>query len=270
VRTMASAGRIAEAVAPLRDTPDAAAIVLDVDGTLAPIVPRPEAASVSPEARGLLRALAARYGLVACLSGRRARDAARLVDVPELVYVGNHGLERLDPGDSEGRLDPAVAGHDADAARLVDGLDAGALARDGLRVEDKGPIQALHWREAADPEEAEAAARAIAERAAEAGLAPHWGRKVLELRPALALDKGTAVRALVGGAGARAAMYAGDDRTDLDAFRALRGLREEGALSDAVCVGIASPEGPDEVPAEADIVLGGPDEFLEVLRALAR
>jgi trehalose 6-phosphate phosphatase len=267
---MASAGRIAEAVAPLRDAPGAAAIVSDVDGTLAAIAPRPEEASVPPEARALLRALAPRYGLVACLSGRRALEAARLVGVPELVYVGNHGLEQLHPGDSEPRLDAGLGGREDEAARFVAGLDAEALAREGLRIEDKGPIQSLHWRGAGDQAVAEGSARRIAERAQAAGLAPRWGRKVLELRPALALDKGTAVRGLIGAAGARAALYAGDDRTDLDGFRAMRTLREEGGLDDAVCVGIASREGPAELAGEADLVLEGPDEFLEVLRALAR
>src|ERR687886_529759 len=84
----------------IAEEPQRAAILLDVDGVLAPIVPRPEDARVPDETRDVLRGLATRYALVACISGRNGDDAAQVVGVPELVYVGNHGLELDDASDA--------------------------------------------------------------------------------------------------------------------------------------------------------------------------
>ena len=86
----------AELLAPLAAAPGRSALVLDVDGTLAPIVARPELARVPEETRAELARLAGRYLLVACVSGRAGEDARRLVGVDGIAYVGNHGLE-LDP-----------------------------------------------------------------------------------------------------------------------------------------------------------------------------
>ncbi len=147
-------------------------------------------------------------------------------------------------------------------------LDWRDLDSAGLRLEDKGPIQAIHWRGAGAPEAAEQRAREIAALAAEEGLVPHFGRLVLELRPVATVDKGVAVRRLVGESGVTRALYGGDDRTDLDAFAALRELADEGTLAASVCVGVASSEGPAEIRTEADLVVSGPDGFVDILRAL--
>jgi trehalose 6-phosphate phosphatase len=253
----------------LRADPQRTAILTDVDGTLAPIVERPELAAVPAAASALLQRLGERYGLVACISGRRAEEARRLVGVPGIAYAGNHGLELLRPGDHAPRLDPALDGREGDAARFVSGLDAGALSGAELRLEDKGPIQGLHWRGAADEKGAAALAEEIAAHAEQAGLAVRRGRKVLELRPPGG-GKDAAVDSLLQDRGIRAAVYAGDDRTDLDAFRRLRELRERGELEAAVCVGIASPEGPPELPDEADMTVHGLTGWLAILESLAR
>jgi trehalose-phosphatase len=255
---------------PLRADPANAAILTDVDGTLAPIVERPELAAVPGAARAALERLSERYALVGCVSGRRAEEARRLVGVEGIVYAGNHGMELLRPGDDLPRTDPALRDREEQAAQFVAGLDVEALAADGLRLEDKGPIQALHWRSAADERAAEARAEEIAAEANEAGLDPRWGRKVLELRPAGGSGKDAAVAALLAGGEARAAVYAGDDRTDLDAFRRLRELQQRGELDTAVCVGIVSPEAPPELAGEADLTVDGPPGWLTLLEALAR
>ena len=254
----------------LRDDPARAAIFTDVDGTLAPIVPRPEQAVVPARARELLGHLGERYALVGCISGRRAEEARRLVDVDGIAYAGNHGLELLLPGEEEVRFDPSLEGRERDAAAFVASRDDGALDGAGLRLEDKGPIQALHWRGAADETAAEARAHEIAADAGRAGLELRWGRKVLELRPPGGGGKDAAVAALLAMDGIEAAVYAGDDRTDLDAFRRLRELQEAGKLETAVCVGVVSAEGPAELPAESDMTVGGPDGWLALLEALAK
>jgi trehalose 6-phosphate phosphatase len=160
--------------------------------------------------------------------------------------------------------------HGPKVRAFVRELDRAELERTGLRLEDKGPIQALHWRQAVDQEAAERRAREVASAAERAGLEPHWGRKVLELRPASGMHKGAAVERLLSQSGVQRALFGGDDRTDLDAFRSLRALADGGDLSSAVCIGIASAEAPPELARDADAVVAGPGEFLEVLRALAR
>jgi trehalose 6-phosphate phosphatase len=231
-------------VAPLVANPRRAAVLLDVDGTLAPIVARPELAEVPEVTRVGLRRLVPRYALVACISGRTGAEARRLVGVDGIFYVGVHGLE----------LEP-----EADAWRAPLRQLAGF---DWPWVEDKGLTVAFHWREAADEKRARAELGQVAERARGLGLEARWGRKVLELRPPVDADKGTAVRSLLGERGLRRALYAGDDTTDLDAFRGLDGLEV------AIRVALASAESPPELRESADLVLASPAELLELLRIL--
>jgi trehalose 6-phosphate phosphatase len=233
-------------LAPFAGAPDRSAVILDVDGVLAPIVARPDLARVPDETKAELVRLVGRYRLVACLSGRSGDDARRLVGTDGVRIVGNHGLE----------LEPH--------ARSYAGAIAAFRDETGRPVEDKGLSLSYHFREAANEPAAIAELEEIADRAAAAGLAPRWGRKVLEIRPPVAADKGTAVRALLGECGASRALYAGDDATDLDAFA---GLRTAG-LEHALRIAVASAEGPPELAAEADLVVNGPEAVLELLREL--
>ena len=254
---------------PLRAEPARTAILTDVDGTLAPIVERAEDAGVPEAARAALAALNERYGLVGCISGRQALEARRLVGLEQLAYAGNHGLELLLPGEEEPRLDLSLEGREGEASEFLAGLDAQELAAAGLRREDKGPIQALHWRGVEDESAAERRAHELAVAAGKAGLEPRWGRKVLELRPQNGGGKDGAVAALIAGEDLDHAVYAGDDRTDLDAFRRLRELRDSGELATALCVGILSTDGPAELAEESDLTVTGPAGWLAILEALA-
>ena len=258
-----------ELIAPLRERPEQAAILTDVDGTIAPIVADPSAAAVPDATRELLRRLAERYALVGCISGRRAEDARRVVGLDELAYSGNHGFELLLPSDSEVRPDPSLDGHEADAPRFVEGLDQGELERAGIRTEDKGAIVALHWRGSPNEGAAESLTHEIASAAEWRGLVPHRGRKVLEIRPNVPINKGIAVAALIASRPVDAALYGGDDRTDVDGFVGLRTLERDGKLSATACVAVASDESPDEVSREADLTVEGPEGFVKVLEALA-
>jgi trehalose 6-phosphate phosphatase len=264
-----AASQLAELLGPVRADPSAAALLIDIDGTLAPIVDDPEDAAVPESTRDLLQALATRYALVACVTGRRALEARWIVGVEEVAYSGNHGLELLKPGGTEPELDPAVADGARRARDFVGDLDAEDVSAAGMRLESKGPIQALHWRGAPDEAAAEHQAQRIASSAKRTGLSPHWGRKVLEIRPVGSIDKGTAVEHLVTGRHLRSALYAGDDRGDLAAFDGLDRLVDVGELTTAVRIGVASDEGPPELAERADAVVEGPEGFLEVLRMLA-
>jgi trehalose 6-phosphate phosphatase len=224
---------------------------------------------VPPETREALAAIAGHYALVACVTGRRALDARRMVGVEGLVYAGNHGLELLEPGAAEPKPAPALAGEAEEASRFAAELDGAELAQEGLRLEDKGPIQAIHWRGAPDAGRARRTAERIAHSGEVAGLAPRWGRQVLELRPTTSVDKGSAVRDLVADHGVELALFGGDDRTDLDAFDALANMVSEGTLRAGVRVGVDSPEAPPGIGERSDAVVDGPEGFLDVLRLLA-
>jgi trehalose 6-phosphate phosphatase len=238
----------ADLLAPLARVPEQSAIVLDVDGTLAPIAGRPELARVPAETAREVRRLAGRYLLVACLSGRPGAEAAALVGVDGVQYVGNHGLE----------LHPEVGELITAVARFRDEIDS------AWPVEDKGLTLAFHYREVADEPAALVILEGIAERARKRGLDARWGRKVLEIRPAAAGDKGTAVRTLLDESGAQLGLYAGDDATDLDAFRGL----EHAGLQYAVRIAVASSEAPPGLIDEADVVVESPAALAALLRLL--
>jgi trehalose 6-phosphate phosphatase len=236
---------LAPVLEPLVAEPRRAAILLDVDGVLAPIVDVPADATVPEETRSELRRLHDRYALVACVSGRAGTDAARVVGVPELVYVGEHGLE-LAPG----------------AAAWRERLHGFAATVDWDDIEPKPLTVSFHYRRADDEAEALHLLEAVAARARGEGLVARFGRKVLELRPPLDANKGTAIRALLTERGLRRALFAGDDTTDLDGFAALEDLEV------AVRVAVASAEGPAGLRGAADLVVDSPAEFLAVLRRL--
>jgi trehalose 6-phosphate phosphatase len=266
----ADAEELERVLDPLRRNPERSAVLTDIDGTIAPIVIDPKQAAVPEPTRELLRRLAERYALVGCLSGRRALDARRVVGLDELAYSGNHGFELLLPGDDEVRPDPSLDGHESDAPRFVAELDPSRLERVGIRTEDKGAIVALHWRGSPNEGAAESLAHEIASEAEWQGLVPHRGRKVLEIRPNVAINKGIAVAALIPSRPLDAALYGGDDRTDVDAFTALRTLQSDGVLQHTVCVAVASDESPPEVSRAADLTVPGPEGFTRVLETLAR
>lgn len=246
------------------------AILLDFDGVLAPIVDDPSAARPDPAAAEAVRSLAATLPLVACVTGRQALQARRLLGVEEIAYTGLHGAEVLLPG-AEAPVVPDAFAADAQAvAAIIAGARLEPQGLAGLDVEEKGPIVALHWRRAADPAAAEARAQELGLRAAAAGLRSGAGRAVLELRPGLERTKGDGVESLLRGApGARHALYAGDDITDLDAFARLRSLVAAGALDSATLVAVSGPDAPPQVAAAADVVLATPAELGALLSAVA-
>ena len=233
-----------DSLARLRSAPELAAVLLDVDGTLAPIVERPDDAGVPEATRAVLRDLVGRYALVAAVTGRAGAVARELVGVPEVQVVGSHGLELAD-GAEEWR--PRLQ----EFGRTVD-----------WPVEDKGLGLSYHYRTHDDPEAARAELELVAERARAAGLRARFGRMVLELLPALDANKGTAVRELLRAPGLSRALFAGDDTTDLDAFDAVEELEV------GVKVAVDSAEAPPALRERADVVVAGPAGLVELLRTL--
>jgi trehalose 6-phosphate phosphatase len=232
-----------------RSEPEHAAVLLDVDGTLAPIVERPEDAVVPDDTRAEVARLAGRYALVACISGRPSAEVRRVVGLDGIEYVGVHGLEA-----------------DPDARSFASQLEAFAerIAWPWTVESKAGVTLSFHYREAEDDQEGARRANDVARAAEEAGLRTIGGRKVLEVRPPVDVDKGTAVRRLLDGRGLSRALYAGDDTTDLDAFRGL----DEAGLDVALKVSVGSPEMNPRLLTGADLVLDGPGELLAFLRTL--
>src|SRR3954451_19838217 len=259
---------LAEALEVVRANPSRSAVLLDVDGTLAPIVRHADDAHVPEVTRTQLIAVSRRYALVACVSGRRAATARRMVSIGSIAYVGNHGAEILPPGGTVPDVEPEFARAGERVHAFRDEVLDGELHRLRVRAEDKDQIAAFHWRGAPDEEAAEAAVRDIASRAEAAGLVVHWGRKVLEVRPPVQVDKGRGVRRLLRDAELDAAVYVGDDTTDLDAFRGLRSLVEEGHVNTAVCVGVRSDETPPALEQDADVLVEGTAGVRSMLEAL--
>jgi len=231
-------------LAALATEPAAAALCFDVDGTLAPIVPDPGDARVPDATRAELHRLAGRYGLVACISGRTSERARAIVGVPELTYVGEHGLE-LDPAAAEwsGRI--RAFGGQAD-----------------WPVEVKPFSIAFHYRTAPNHVAAKRQLEVIEAAARAEGLRTRWGRLVLEVLPPIDASKRTAVAHLLEQHGLRRALYAGDDTTDLDAFAALDGLEL------GIRVAVGSAEAPPALWARADIVVESPGELAKLLAEL--
>lgn len=250
----------------LLEEPGSAALLSDIDGTLCRIVDRPENARVPASVKESLEVLSERLGLVACVTGRPALIGRRMVGAENVTYFGNHGLELLHPGESEPEihLDDEQAER---AARFVAEHDSPVWVEKKIRLEDKGPIQALHWRGAGP--RTEELVHQIADQAISADLTPHWGRKVLELRPPDMEGKAGAVERLLAVNGFRTVVFAGDDKTDLEAVRRLQEMRDRGQIPKLVVVAVGSTEGPEELFERADVMVSEADEWIRLIAGLA-
>lgn len=262
--------QISAAIAPLLADPGRTAVFSDLDGTLAPIVDNPRDAVIEPAVREVFSGLAKRYGAAGIVSGRPCLDARRIIGLESLIYYGNHGFEALRPGvGSNPEIARAIGDHRDDVHTFTDpNLDEDATDAVGLRIEDKRTIVALHWRGAPDEAAAEAEAERLATEAEQAGLWIHRGRKVLELRPPVEVNKGTAMQSLLESGRYGGAFYAGDDITDIDAFKTLAQMREQRSVTEIVRVAVLSDEGPEDLGDHADLEVEGTAGLIPVLEAL--
>jgi len=237
-------------------------LITDVDGTISPIVDQPDAAQVTPRNRELLSRLESSLPLVAVISGRSAKDVHARLDLPGLVYIGNHGLERWVDGQIQihpeaRRYRPALEKAQADIQ---------AFLQPGMLLEDKGATLSLHYRQAKHPDQVAIALQPKLQQLANShGLWLTEGRRVFEFRPPVNIDKGTAFRGLVRDYRLEAALYLGDDTTDIAALQAARNLRADGSCR-AYGLGVKSDGTPATVLTNADFLIYG---LLEVESFLA-
>jgi len=242
-------------LAPLLSAPRLG-LVTDVDGTISPIVSRPEAAQITPRSRELLTALSGKLALVGVISGRAAADVRERVGVADMVYIGNHGMERW--ADGHVRVAPEAQTYRPALEAVIEGI-RGHLPP-GAQIEDKGATYSIHYRNVVDPTRTEAeVAPLLRNLSTQHGVKLFQGRMIFELRPPLEIDKGTAFSALVRDYRLDAAIYLGDDTTDADALRACRQLRATGECY-AIGVGVLADETSPAVIESADVVAHGIDE----------
>jgi trehalose 6-phosphate phosphatase len=255
-------GPLPDLLAPLVESPGASALCLDFDGTLSPIVADPVAARPLPGVPDLIARLATRLGLVAVISGRPVSFLQRVLESPPGVrLVGLYGLEQVDDG-GERTTAPGAEQWEPVIAGVV--ARAEAEAPPGIYVEPKGLTVTLHWRHA--PDAAGWVTSFASREAGETGLQVHSGRCELELRPPVAVDKGTVVRALAAGYGV--VVVFGDDLGDLPAFAALTDLQALGAS--VARVAVVDEESPAAVAERADLTVQGAAGAVALLEGLAQ
>jgi trehalose 6-phosphate phosphatase len=229
------------------------ALLCDIDGTISPIAPRPDAAVVPDAAKDVLAALVDRLGLVAFISGRALQDARRMIPLDGAAYVGAHGVEMMEPG-GEARIEPQAEPYlpllrDA-AAQAARDLDCERL---GIVIEEKSVGFALHYRLAPDPDAArhEILARVI-QSARHRGLEVMTGHFAFEVRPPVPLTKGTATHRLLDAGDCIAALVCGDDLTDVAAFDAAHQWGDRDARRTACALAAVTHETPQPVMEAAD------------------
>jgi trehalose 6-phosphate phosphatase len=241
-------------------------LAFDFDGTLAPIVADPQTAIADPRAVRLLSELSRVVRAVAVISGRDLAFLAGRLPVDRLLLIGNHGLEALEQGQSQ-VVDEATPYLDPLARAAIAIAQLPVMRSTGARLERKRATLAVHVRGTTDPAAATARLQSpLQQIARDQGLELKPGRLVLELRPPIPVDKGEVLRRLVQESGARAVLYAGDDWTDADAFRALERLATAGVQT--VAVGVRSAEVPDDAFVDCDLVVDGVEGVIALLQEL--
>jgi trehalose 6-phosphate phosphatase len=238
-------------------------LMLDVDGTLAPIAPHPSLARVPDETRDILVKLAGRPRvLVVVVSGRAAHDARRMVGVENLWTIGNHGAEVISPS-GEVTVDPAVARYATPMSRVAETLQPALAAFDGVVLENKEWTLSIHYR-LVDDAVVPRLQDLVNDSAERNGLLVTQGKKVIEIRPPVNVNKGSAIRRLAERLGAfspdASLLFAGDDTTDEDAFQMLRA-----ELPRAVTIHVG-----DNTKTAAEFSLATPERVRALLERIAR
>ena len=243
-----------------------AGLITDIDGTIAPITPTPDETQVSTRCRSALATLASSMALVATISGRNALKAREMLAIDNVVYVGNHGLDRWRDGNLE--ITEEAKEYTAVIQGLVERLSQD-LDMPELIIEAKGVSASVHYRLSREPLRArESILRTIGAIPEAQGLRITEGKLVVDVRPPVGVDKGTSLRKLVTEYGLKGVVFLGDDVTDVDAFRSLHALSAQGSCR-GLALGVLGQNTPSEIEQEADLLLRGVPEVEELLQRMA-
>lgn len=271
---------MSQTVSPIADVARALAQVLshtpgglfsDFDGTLSPVAPTPDAAEPAPGVRETLRAMATKVPIVGIVTGRGIADASKRIDVPGIMYVGNHGLEWHD--EDGHHVHPAGLAAQAALPEALREIEQRLLAHvpdEGVIFEDKVYSGSIHYRLAPDPGAVREVLEPILnEISKEYGFWVSDGKMVFELRPGEAINKGSAVRQIIHDRGLKSAVFLGDDVTDADAFRVLRELREESDV-ETLAIGVLTLDTDPRVIEASDYLLDGVDDVVSMMLELEK
>ena len=244
---------------------EAVGLLLDLDGTISEIVPHPNAASVRPPVKSVLKKLHGRLALVAIVTGRPVAQARDIVGLQELVYVGNHGLERMENGQLN--LIEEARPFAPTLERLLGRLRE-RFPSSGLIFEDKGASFAVHYRMAKVPESARQDLLEAIDELGGGCVRVLMGKTVLNVLPPVDFNKGTAVISLAKEYGLSGAILIGDDTTDVDLFRAAAVLSDRGHFA-GISIAVVGVDSPQELESEADYTLSSVSQVEDFLTWMA-
>jgi trehalose 6-phosphate phosphatase len=245
-------------------------LIFDIDGTLSPIAPTPEEARLYPGVAGLLEQVSHCEKVhVAIMTGREIEDGAKMVNVEGLTYIGTHGLEWSDglPWRHPVQLAAGALDHVAPGKYLLDLVETHLERFPGVIVQRKRVGGSIHYRLA--PDKAATRERLLAlleEPARQVHMNLFEGKLIVEVRAPLAVDKGQALRAFAERFATRGLVFAGDDRTDLDAIRAMQELRQQGISAFSIVVQHADTL--PELLEQGDMVVEGVPEMADLLKKM--
>ncbi len=242
-------------------------LITDVDGTISQTAPTPQQAEVSPLCRQYLSALCKQLALVAAISGRPAAEAKNMINIDEMVCIGNHGLERCSESHSEFTKDVQDYFKVIEAA--IEELTP-LLSMKGISIDNKRVTATIHYRLCRDPLSAERNILAAIENSPHArGLRTIQGRMAIDLIPPVNVNKGTATLDLIQEHNLQGGVYLGDDLTDIDAFRAIHTACHDLDFK-GFAIGVISQEMPAKLAEEADFTLNGVDDVERFLKWLSQ
>lgn len=238
-------------------------LITDVDGTISPVAPTPQQASVSPLCHHYLSLLCSHLALVAAVSGRPAAEVKDMIRIDGMVYIGNHGLERWTEGHIE--LFKDTQDYSKVIKDIINDITP-LLSIKGVIIEDKGITATVHYRLCPEPQSVEKAILAAIEASPQArGLRIIQERMAIDLIPQVEVNKGTATIDLVQEYNLQGCIYLGNDTTDIDAFRAIHAASHDLDFR-GIAIGVISQETPKKLMIDADFTLNGVNDverFLE-------
>ncbi len=241
-------------------------LITDMDGTLSPIVEKPDEAYVTKKNRSLLKELNNFVKLVAIVSGRELNDLMKIVNLPELVYVGSHGMQRWINGSVV--VLPEVKQARGNLEKVISILNK--QLEDNMFVEDKDITISLHYRRSATPELIEQKYQPIVQDLASTyNLHIENGRKVFEFRPPVNIDKGTILQDLVNENSLNTFIYLGDDTSDARAMKKGIELRKNSQYK-FVSIGVESEEMASEVRDNSDLLARGVSDIESLLEYILK